>query len=293
MTSPLMVEGSNELTGSVQIAMVSAGYFDVLRIPVLDGTGFGDADHRGGPQVLVVDPDIRTPAGEPVAVGSRAHSFFGPDSYRDVVGVVGAVRHDGLRAAPPPVAYEPFFQKGGSRGFSFLVRSSAPAATVAESLRALIHDMDPDLPVDRVTTMDAMISGSVAEPRFYTVVLSLFGGLAVLLSLAGCQAGLAHRVATRRREIGVRMALGASRPKVGSMVLRRGLTLTLIGAALGLAAAFPTVRLLQSQLYGVTTWDPVTYVGLLLVLLGAAAAASYLPARRASRLDPVEVLREG
>lgn len=293
MTSPLMVEGTTEPTASVQVAMVTAGYFDVLRIPLLTGHGFGDGDREGGPQVLVVDPDVRASDGSPVAVGSRAHSFFGTDDYREVIGVVGAVRHDGLRAAPPPTAYEPFFQKGGARGFSVLVRSDAPAGTVARALRALLRDMDPDLPVDRVTTMGARIRRSIAEPRFFTVVLSLFGAMAVLLALAGCQAGLAHRVAERRREIGLRMALGASHPSVGSLILRRGLLLTGAGAVLGLVVALPSMRLLQSQLYQVSPGDPLTWLLLLTLLFVAAAAASYLPARRAARTDPAEILREG
>ncbi len=295
MTSPLLT-GDGAESGSVQVALVSADYFDVMRIPLKDGRGFEDDDREGGPPVLVVDPDIRTPDGETIGVGSRAHSYYGgpdgPDGMRTVVGVVGAVRHDGLRAAPPPTAYEPFFQKGGAAGFSLLVRSDAPAAVVARSARALLTSMDPEIPADRVGTMSARISRSVAGPRFYTVVLSVFGVLAVVLALAGCQAGLAHRVAARRREIGLRMALGATRPGVRGMVLRRGLLLTGAGAAIGLLLSLPATRLLDAQLYGVTAGDPVTYVGLLVLLLAAAALASDLPARRAATVDPAETLRE-
>ncbi len=296
MTSPLLTEDGIQ-TGSVQVALVSAGYFDLMHIPVRDGRGFQDDDREGGPAVLVVDPDIVTSEGDTLGVGSRAHSFYGsptgPDGPRDVVGVVGAVRHDGLRAAPPPVAYEPFFQKGGAAGFSLLVRSDAPAPVVADAARALLRSLDAELPVDRIGTMRARISRSLAEPRFYTLVLSIFGVLAVVLALAGCQAGLAHRVAARRREIGLRMALGASQRGVRRMVLRRGLALTGAGAVLGLLLSVPGTRLLDSQLYGVHAGDPLTYVGLLVLLLAAAALASDLPARRAARVDPVETLRDG
>ncbi len=279
-------------TSAVQVALVATGYFAVLHIPVIRGQVFGDDDREGGPPVMVVDPNVRTADGERVGVGSHAHSFFGNDPFREVVGVVGGVRHDGLRSAPPATAYEPFFQKGGASGFTFLVRSSAPAAVVAGAVRGLVRDLDPQLPAE-VGTMGSRISRSVAEPRFYTLVLSLFGGLAVLLALAGCEAGLAHRVAARRREIGLRMALGASARSVSSMVLRRGLALTLAGAALGLVAALPASRLLKSQLYRVSADDPVTYVALLILLIAAAALASYVPARRASAMDPAEVLRDG
>jgi putative ABC transport system permease protein len=295
MTSPLLTADGTQ-TGQVQVALVSAGYFDVMRIPVKEGRGFEGDDREGGPPVLLVDPDIRTAEGDAIGVGTQAHSFYGgpdgPDGPREVVGVVGAVRHDGLRAAPPPTAYEPFFQKGGAAGFSLLVRSDAPAAVVAQAARNLLVSMDTEIPADGVGTMSARISRSVAGPRFYTVVLSVFGILAVVLALAGCQAGLAHRVAARRREIGLRMALGASQPGVRGMVLRRGLALTGAGATIGFVLSLPATRLLDAQLYGVAPGDPVTYVGLLVLLLLAAALASDLPARRAAKVDPAETLRE-
>jgi ABC-type antimicrobial peptide transport system permease subunit len=140
--------------------------------------------------------------------------------------------------------------------------------------------------------MRSRIRRSLAEPRFYTVVLSVFGVLATLLALAGCQAGLAHRVAARRREIGIRVALGAPRASVRLMVLTRGLLLTGAGILLGLLAALPGGRLLESQLYGVTPGDPLTYAVLLVLLLAAGVLASDLPARRAAAVDPAEILRE-
>lgn len=296
MTSPLLVEGSGTTT-PVQIALVSADYFEVLGIPLVEGSGFGEADRPGGRPVLVVDGAVRDEEGRALAVGARAHSFFGgadgPDRMRDVVGVAGGVRHDGLRSEPAPVAYEPFFQKGGAGAFTLLLRSTAPAASVAAEARTLLSGLDPELPTDAVGTMAARLSRSLAGPRFYTVVLSLFGALAVLLALAGCHAGLAHRVAARRREIGVRMALGASQPGVRGMIVRRGLVLTATGAVAGTVLSLPATRLLESQFYGVTSGDPTTYAALLILLFAAAALASDLPARRASGVDPVEVLRDG
>jgi hypothetical protein len=292
MTSPLMVEGATGPTDAVQVAMVTEAYFEVLGIPFLEGEGFQGADRSEAPPVLVVDPGVRTNQGSALSIGDRAHSFFGPTEMREVVGVVSPVRHGGLRARPAPVAYEPFFQKGGAPGFTLLVRSDAPAGVVAAEARGLIRALDPELAVDQVTTMRSRIRRSLAEPRFYTVVLSVFGGLATLLALAGCQAGLAHRVAARRREIGIRVALGAARASVRRMVLTRGLFLTGAGMALGLLAALPGGRLLESQLYGVTPGDPLTYGVLLLLLLAAGALASDLPARRAAAVDPAEILRE-
>jgi predicted permease len=292
-TSPLKVEGSSEQTEAVQIAWVTEAYFEVLRIPVLEGRGLHGLDRPDAPPVLLVDPGIQTAEGTYLTLGDRATSFFGEQVLREVVGIVGPVRHRGLRASPVPIVYEPFFQKGGMAVFTLLVRSDAPPGVVAREARGLVRSMDPALPVDRVTTMSARISRSVAEPRFYTVVLSVFGILAVVLALAGCQAGLAHRVADRRREIGIRMALGAQVPSVRGMILRRGVSLTVAGILLGLALAVPGTRLLESQLYGVTAGDPVTYGALLLLLLGAGALATDFPARQAASLDPAEVLREG
>jgi ABC-type antimicrobial peptide transport system permease subunit len=226
-------------------------------------------------------------------VGDRAHSFFGEQVYREIIGVVGPVRHQGLRISPEPVVYEPFFQKDGAAGFTLLVRSDAPVGAVAREARALVRSLDPELAVDQVTSMEGRIRRSLAGPRFYTSVLTVFGALAVLLALAGCQAGLAHRVASRRREIGIRVALGASRGSVRRLVLTRGLVLTGVGMAVGLLAALPGNRLLESQLYGVTAGDPLTYVSVVLLLLGSGALTSDLPARRAAALDPADVLREG
>jgi hypothetical protein len=242
---------------------------------------------------MIVDGLVRTAAGRPLTVGDRAHSFFGNQGFRTVVGIAGSVRHDGLRAAPTPVAYVPFFQAGGAGGFSLLVRSDAPSAAVVSAARSLLRDLDPTLPVDEIATMASRIRRSVARPRFYAAGLGIFGALALLLALAGCQAGLAHRVAARRREMGLRMALGASGLAVRRMVVRRGLTLTMAGALVGLALALPSTRILRSQLYGLTAGDPVTYVATLVLLLLAGAVASDVPARRAARVDPVTTLKEG
>jgi putative ABC transport system permease protein len=293
MTSPLMVEGSDAQTAAVQMAWVTPGYFEVLHIPILEGRAFQASDGPDGAPVMVVDPGVRSADGSPVPVGSSAHSFFGTQGFRRVVGVAGGVRHRSLRASPVPTAYVPFFQQEAGQGFTLLVRSDAPAGVVARATREMVQALDPELAVDQVSTMSARIARSLAEPRFFTVVLTVFGILAVVLALAGCQAGLAHRVAARRREIGVRVALGAPTASVRGMILRRGLLLTGAGTLLGLAVAVPGTRLLESQLYGVTPGDPLTYGALLVLLLAAGALASDLPARRAAAMDPAEVLRDG
>ncbi len=297
MVSPLMVEGAAQPTAAAQISAVTSGFFEVLRIPVSEGGPGPEWDMEGGRRMIVTDATLRTTEGRPLAVGDRAHSFFdtpadGSPAMRDLVGIAGPVRHRGLREAPAAIAYEPFFQRMDVRGFSLLVRSSAPEGTVAEAARALVRDVDPTLATDRITTMDAMVGRSVAAPRFYALGLTVFGVLAVLLALAGCHAGLAFRVSTRRRELGLRMALGASSPRLRTMVVRRGLTLATVGAALGLSGAALASRFLESQLYDVSRTDPLTYIVLAAFVLAATAAAADGPARRAAAMDPATVLRE-
>lgn len=297
MVSPLVVEGSPEPTAAVQIVAVTSGFFDVLRIPVEGTPPYTEWDLENGRRMIMADATLRTSDGRALSVGDRAHSFFdlprdGSPALRDLVGIVGPVRHRGLREAPAAIAYEPFFQRTDVRGFSLLVRSTAPAGAVAEAARALVRDLDPTLASDRITTMSAVIGRSVAAPRFYAVGLTVFGALAVLLALAGCHAGLAFRVSSRRRELGLRMALGASSPRLRTMVVRRGLALAAVGASLGLVGAALASRALESQLYGVSRTDPLTYGVLAILVMAATAAAADGPARRAASMDPVTVLRE-
>ncbi len=288
MTSPLMVEGRGT-TDAVQIAQVSGAYFDIMGIPLIEGSTFAAEDRTGGAAVLVIDETLRREAA--LDIGAQARSFFGSSGPRDVIGVAGAVRHGGLRSTPEAVAYEPFFQTGGASSFTLLVRSTAPAGVVAEGVRELLTRLDSEIPTDRVTTMRERVSLSLAGPRFYAVGLMLFGILAVLLALAGCQAALAQRVAGRRRELGLRLALGATLSTVRGSVVRRGVVLTMLGALMGVAMAIPATRVLESQLYGVGRTDPLTYGVMVLVLLAAAVVASDLPARRAASVDPAVVLR--
>ncbi|HSM60361.1 MAG TPA: FtsX-like permease family protein, partial [Longimicrobiales bacterium] len=297
MTSPLMVDGSAEPTAATQIAAVTSGFFEVLSIPMAEGAPDPDWDLDGARPVIMTDATLRTAEGRPLSTGDRAHSFFGPapdggSRMREVVGIVEPIRHRGLRESPVPVAWEPFFQREPPPGFSLLVRSTAPPGTVARAAQRLVHDLDSGIATDRIATMSARLGRSVAEPRFYTLGLTVFGGLALLLALAGCQAGLAFRVATRRRELGLRMALGASSPAVRALVVRRGLALAAAGAALGGLASLAATRVLESQLYGVSRHDPATYGWLVGVILVAAALASDGPARRAASVDPALTLRE-
>jgi ABC-type antimicrobial peptide transport system permease subunit len=156
--------------------------------------------------------------------------------------------------------------------------------------QALSHKNNPDVPVE-LTTMEAMLSENVATPRFRTILFAVFAGLAVCLAMAGIYGVMAYAVAQRTHEIGIRMALGAQTSDVLRMVIRRGMTLTLIGVALGLAAAFALTRIMQNLLFNVSATDPVTFALVTLLLVGVAMIASYIPARRATKVDPLQALR--
>jgi hypothetical protein len=228
-----------------------------------------------------------------VAVGRSIDVLVAFTGVRRIVGVVRDVRR---RLDEPMGAqlYLPFQQPSAQIPLPIrtLVVRSAPGATLAAPLRAELAAMDPGLPLGEVQTMDHLLARSVQQRRLSAALLGMFAALALLLAAAGIYAVMSYTVGQRTREIGVRMALGAQRAKVLGMVLQQTLRLTLLGLILGLAGALATSRLLQSQLYGISATDPGTYAVLAAVLLAVATLASLLPARRATRVDPMIALRQ-
>ena len=215
----------------------------------------------------------------------------------EVVGVVGDVRHTGLDAEPQPEAYalsrqlppNARFGRGGTT--ALVVRTSGDPLRVVPFLRRAVMDVDHDVPLDNVMTMEARLSASVAAPRFYALLLGLFALMALLLAAIGIYGVLSYNVSQRHREIGVRMALGAAGRDILSMVLGQGLTLAVVGIAIGVAGAFATTRFLRTLLFGITVTDPLTYAGITVLLTGVALLACWIPARRAIRVDPMTALR--
>ena len=211
----------------------------------------------------------------------------------EIVGVVGDVRHAALTAAPVPEIYASFRQMAPGGGpMTLMLRSAGEAGALLAPMRALVTEMDPGLPVDSAMTMDQRRSSSVAEARFYTVLLGTFAGLALLIAIVGTYGVIAYTVAQRKREIGVRVALGARTADVMRLVL--GQSVALVGAALvaGIAGALAVTQLLQRFLYEVRPTDVSSFASAAGLLGLAALAASYLPARRAARLDPVAAMRQ-
>ncbi|MBW3535965.1 MAG: ABC transporter permease, partial [Gemmatimonadetes bacterium] len=293
MTSPVDIEGRGATPEPAQIAWVSPGYFRLMGVPVLDGRAFGAEDGPEGRPVAMVDEAFarRFLPGE-AAVGVRARSYFGGSPPREVIGVAGAVRHGGLTEAPPPVFYEPFLQAPSGQ-LTLLVRSTAPTGAVVADVRAVLRGLDPALPVRAVATMDERIGRSVATHRFYASVMAGFAALSLLLTMVGSYSVLSHSVAERRREIGIRMALGAPAGAVRGEVIRQALGVTLLGLVVGTSGALLATRALRGLLFGVGPADPLVLASLPVLLAAAALAAAWLPARRATAVDPAGTLRDG
>lgn len=292
MMTPALVEG-RELRDAprVQISAVSDGYFAALGTPVTAGREFAPTDDEGAPPVAIVNEAfVRAYFGGESPLGRRARTFFGEPVMREIVGVVANQSHGSLAEPPPPMFYYPLPQLPPSSG-RVVVRSAGSVETLVPAVRAVARRLDREVPLGEVATMRELVDRTIALPRFYAAALGGFAGLALLLALSGFYAVLSQTVTLRRREIGIRMAVGARSDQVVALVAREAAGLTGAGLALGLGGALAATRLLRSQLFGVDSADPWVLAGVVATLLVVAAAAAWLPARRAVGYDPVAVLR--
>jgi putative ABC transport system permease protein len=279
---------------------VGPDYFRTMGIPLVAGREFTAQDTAAAPKVAIVSERIVReyfPGGPAAALGHvvrlRSPGDSGPGDWLTVVGVVAEVRQTALDHEPDRSVYVPFQQERG--GFfiqyvSFVVRTSTPASVV-EGVRAEIRRAAPDLPIESTVTMEEAVAKSVAEPRFRMLLLALFATAATLIATCGIYGLMAYAVTQRRREIGVRMALGAERHDVLRLVLVRALRVLAAGVVLGLAGALVATRVLQRFLFGVTPTDPIAFTAVTLALVAIGLTAAWMPARRATRIDPVAALR--
>jgi putative ABC transport system permease protein len=261
-----------------------------MGIPLLDGRVFTDDDARGRPPVAMVSRSFarRYFPGQD-AVGKRCRNDTDAPWWT-IVGVVGDVRQYSLESTPPMQVYTPLWQTGGN-SVSVAVRTGLPPGRLASSMRTLVRELDPAVAVADVGAMTQLVSAASAQRRFQTLVVTAFGGAALLLSLVGLYALMSYSVGQRTAEIGIRMALGAQRSSVMRLVLQQGAYLALSGIALGIACAWGMTRWMASLLFEVAATDAPTFVGVAVLFSGVALAACYVPARRATRVDPMVALR--
>ncbi len=273
---------------------IGAGYFRTLGIPLLAGRDFTGQDTATAPKVAIVSERVAReccPGGPADALGRRVRLDMDGE-WLTVVGVVADIRQRGLDQQMQPLIYAPFLQdrSGFIRFASFVARTDTPIG-VAEGIRAEIRRAAPDLPIETTRTMDEAVAASVAQPRFRMLLLALFAAAATLIATCGIYGLMAYAVAQRRREIGVRMALGAERRDVLRLVLMRALRIVAVGVIAGLAGAAAVTRVLQAFLFGVTPTDPIVFTIVTLLLVTVGLMAAWLPARRATRIDPCAALR--
>lgn len=293
------IEGEGEVSSEqvMDIRVVTPGYFRLMGIPLRGGRDVEPSDRAGTQPVAVVsEAAVRRYFRDGDPIGRTITMGWVRDAQPDgvtatIVGVVADVKLYELGEAPLPTVYFPHAQVGVP-GMSMIVRAAGanpllPVPGLRDELRAL----DPNLPLDDVQLVDDILADSVAQPRFYMMLLLLFAGVAVILAAVGIFGVMSFAVAQRRREIGIRMALGAPHASVLRLVLREGMLVTAVGIAIGLTAAVALTRVMESLLYGVAATDAVALVGATLILAATALLASCLPARRAASLDPLLALR--
>jgi putative ABC transport system permease protein len=272
----------------------SWGYFQTMRIPVLKGRVFTERDGFNAPKVAVVDaPFVKQffpnedPIGKQLSDGLNG---AGPEGYT-IVGVVGATKGNGLNELPAATIYYPAFQ-APSPALSFLMRTAVgDPLSLLPAVRREVQALDRNLPIYNPSTMEEWLSNSLARTRFSTALLSVFAGLALLLAAIGIYGVISYIVGQRGHEIGIRMALGARPNDAVFMILRQGSAPVFAGIGAGFVASLAATRALSSLLYGVSATDPGTFVGLSLFLGAVACAACYIPARKATKVDPMIALR--
>ncbi len=284
-----------------QLNLVTPSYLQVMRIPLVRGRFLDEQDRSDSEPVIVIDEVLAKRAfHDSEAVGNRLWlQFLGPAR---VIGVIGHIRHKGLdsddEAKVREQLYLPFaqlpdpFLRLTSSGMSLLIRTSVPPLTIVERIRQQVRGTTRDQAIYDVQTMEQIMSGTLAKQRFLLLLFAIFAGLALLLACVGIYGVLAYLTTQRAPEIGVRMALGASSREVMRLVLRQSLGMTLVGTCVGLGASLAAGRLLEQLVNGVRPGDPLAFATVTLVLLVAALVASFLPARRASRIDPMKALRQ-
>jgi putative ABC transport system permease protein len=273
------------------IGIVTQGYFAALKIPVREGREFTNQDQQNSEPVVIVDEILarqywpgQSPIGQHLRAGTRA-------PWATIVGVVAHVKHSDLSGDMTKGKYYFCLYQTPRVRESLIVRTSADPATLRSAMREAVLAIDPAEPISNFETMTEAVADSLAPRRFVVTLLGVFAAMALSMAVLGLYGVISYAVTQRTQEFGIRMALGAQRGEILEMVVGQGARLAGAGAAIGLAASLAFGRLLKSQLFEVSPFDPLTFAGMAVILIAAAMLASYIPARRATRVDPVEALR--
>ncbi|HWS87832.1 MAG TPA: ABC transporter permease [Pyrinomonadaceae bacterium] len=275
------------------VVRVSRDYFQTLGVPLRRGRYFGPADAEGAPQVAIIDETLARrffPGEDPVGKRINTSDEAEPDWW-EIVGVVGDVKYTGLGDETQPAIYQPTTQAASWNAFLSVKTETADPLSLVAAVRREIKSLDAELPVSQVGTLEQRFASSVAQPRFRATLIALFAALALALAAVGTYGVVSYTVTQRTHEIGVRLALGAQTGDVLKLVLRQGAALAAFGVSLGLGASFALTGLLENLLFGVSATDWQTFVTIPLLLTAVALLACYLPARRATKVDPMEALR--
>ena len=274
--------------------IISPGYFDTMSIPLLKGRQLTDQDTETTPNAVVISETMARrfwPGEEPVGKRIAAGRAQTPEDWIQVVGVVKDVRQFELNAEPRPQMYLSFRQAGFFAPRDLVVKTDVDPASMATTVRKAVWDIDKDQPVSNIRTMEEILADSIARQRFSMLLLAIFAGVALVLAGVGIYGVMSYSVAQRTREIGIRMALGAQTGAVLKLAVGYGMKLVVTGIVVGLIAAFALTRVMSTLLFGVTATDPATFTLISLLLVAVAALASYIPARRATKVNPIIALR--
>ena len=293
------------LRNIVDWVSASAGYFDLFRIPILRGRDFTDRDVAGAPGVVLINETMakkywpkENPVGQQIVIGKGVGLEY-EEPPRQIIGIVGDTHNNGLDQAPRPLMIVPQAQvtdgltalTARMRPVIWVVRTHTDPHQLIPAVSEQLRQASGGLPVAHVRSMDEVVVGTTARESFNMLLLSIFGASALVLASIGIYGLMAYSVQQRTQEMGIRMALGADRSRIRNLVVWQGMQLTIAGVVVGICAAFGLTRLISSFLFGVKAWDPMVFVTVPVILAAVALLAVWLPATRASRLDPIEALR--
>lgn len=296
-SSDFTVEGrpvdANKGAPVADIIIVSRDYFRALSLPLRRGRYFNDADSKDAPRVVIINEALarqffahEDPIGKRLNRGSEKEP-----AWTQIVGVVGDVKYTGLAGETQPAIYEPAAQNPAWGMFLVVKTETSDPLSLTAAVRNEIRSLDGELPVSKISTLEQRLSAAVTQPRFRTTLIALFAAIALILASVGIYGVISYSVTQRTHEMGIRMALGARAVDVLRLIINQGMTLALIGIGLGLMAAFALTRVLATLLYGVSATDPLTFAAVSLLLVMVALLACFIPARRATRVDPMVALR--